>query len=92
MPMSFASWDMHYIANQELPRCLAFGANEACSHRNRQDLPALVRVPKSACARSEADVVSHAVIGGEDGIHVHRTCEGFGGLLGGSVGLVGGAN
>jgi hypothetical protein len=92
MPMSLSSRNVHDIPNQKLPRRLAFGANKARSNRDRQNLPALVRVPKRAGSRSEANVIAHTVAGRENGIHVHCSCEGFGGLLGGSVGLVGGAD
>ena len=92
MPMCLASRNMHYISYEQLPGSLALGANKACPDRDGQNLPALVRVPEGASARSEADVVSHAIICCEDGVHVHRPCEGFGGLLGGSVGFVGGAD
>jgi hypothetical protein len=92
MPMSLSSRNVHDIPNQKLPRRFAFGANKARSDRDRQDLPALVGVPERAGARSEAHVVAHAVVGRENGIHVHCSCEGFGGLLGSRVGLVGGAD
>ena len=92
MPVRLAGRYMHYISHHQLPRRLAFGANKPRSDRDSQDLAALVRVPECACAGSEADVVAHAVVGREDGVHVYRSCEGFGGLLGGGVGLVGGAD
>jgi len=92
MPVCLACGNVHYISHQQLPRCLALGADEPRANRDCQNLTALVRVPECSCARSEADVVSHAVVGCEDRIHVHRSREGLGGLLGSSVGLVGGAD
>jgi hypothetical protein len=92
MPMRLTSRYMHNVSHQKLPRSLAFRANKARSNRDSQNLPALVRVPECAGARCEADVVAHAVVGCENGIHVYCSGEGFGGLFGGGVGLVGGAN
>jgi hypothetical protein len=48
-----------------------------------------VGVPKCAGAGGEADVVAHAVVGGEDGIHVDCPAECFGWLAGVGFGLVG---
>ena len=92
MPVRLARRNVHYISHKQLPRRLSFGANKSRSNRDRQDLAALVRVPECACAGSEANIVSHAVICREDRVHVHRSCKGFGGLLGGSVRFVGGAD
>jgi hypothetical protein len=92
MPMRLPSRNMHNIAHQKLPRSLALGANKARSNRDSQNLTALVRVPERAGARSEADVVAHAVVGRENGIHVYCACESFGGLLGRGVEFVGGAD
>ena len=92
MPVRLARRNVHYISHHQLPRCLAFRANKSRSDRDRQNLAALVRVPECSCAGSEANVVAHAIVCREDGVHVHRSCEGFGGLLGGSVWFVGGAD
>lgn len=92
MPMRLASRNVHYISHKQLPRRLAFGAHKPRPDRDRQNLPTLVRVPECTSAGSEADVVSHAVVCGEDGVHVYRPREGLGGLLGGGVGFVGGAD
>jgi hypothetical protein len=92
MPVRLASRDVHYISHQQLPRSLALGANKPRPNRDCQDLASLMRVPECSCARSEADVVSHAIVRREDGVHVHRSCEGLGRLLGGSVRLVSGAD
>lgn len=91
MPVRLARGNVHNISHHQLPRSLAFRANESRSDRDCQDLAALVRVPECSCTGSEANIVSHAVVCREDRVHVHRSCEGFGGLLGGSVGFVGGA-
>ena len=92
MPVRLTSRNVHYISDQQLPWRLAFRANKSSSNRNRQDLTALMRVPKCAGARSEANIVAHAVIRREDWVHVYRSCEGLGGLLRGSVWFVGGAD
>ena len=92
VPVRLASRNVHYISHQQLSRRLAFRANKSRSNRNRQDLAAFMRVPECACAWSEANIVAHAIVCCEDGVHVHRSCEGFGGLLGGGVGFVGGAD
>ena len=94
MPVRLTSRNVHYISYQQLPRCLAFRANKTRPDRDRQDLAAFVRVPEGAGAGREAHVVTHAaaVIGREDWVHVHCAGEGFGGLLGGGVGFVGGAD
>jgi hypothetical protein len=92
MPMRLTGRNVHNIPNQKLPRRLAFGADKARSNRDRQDLSALVRVPERAGPRGEADVVAHTVVGRENGIHMHCSCEGFGGLLGSRVGFMSGAD
>lgn len=42
-------------------------------------------MPVGARARRETDVVAHAVGGAEDGVHVHFSREGLGGLSRGRV-------
>lgn len=92
MPMRLASRHMHHISHLQTAWSLALRANKPGTHRDGQNLTTLVRVPECACSRREADVVAHAVVGREDWIHVHCACEGFGGLFGGCVGFVGGAD
>ena len=65
MPMPLAGRDMHHIADLQLPWRLAFRAHEPRAHRHREDLSALVVVPVCACAGGEADVVGHAIFGGD---------------------------
>lgn len=91
MPMRLASRHMHHIAHHQLPRRLAFRTNKSSAHRDGQNLAPLVRVPESASARREADVVAHtrAIVGREDWVHMNRACKSLGRLLGSSVGLVG---
>lgn len=92
MPMHLSSRNMHHIAHHQLPRRLALRAHQTRSHCDSQNLAALVRVPKCAGSRSKADIVAHAVVRREDRVHVYCTSEGLRGLLGGRVGLVGGAD
>ena len=92
MPMRLPPGNMHDIAHLQPLRLLALGANQARPHRHGQNLAALVRVPEGARSGREADVVAHAVVCGEDGVHVHCSCEGFGGLPGVGVGFVGAAD
>ena len=66
MPMLLSRRDMHHIAHLQASRRLALRAYEAVPQRHRQDLAAFVVVPESARAGGEADVVAHAVVGGED--------------------------
>lgn len=81
VPMRLARRHMHHITNPEPLGLLAFRAHKACAHSDSQDLAALMRVPESACAGREADVVAHAVVGREDRVHVYSACESFRGLL-----------
>lgn len=70
MPVHLTSRDMHHITNLESLRRISLRADQAGAHEDRQDLAALVLVPESAGAWREADVVSHAVWGAEDRVHV----------------------
>ena len=66
MPMLLARRNMHHIADLQAARRLALRAHQAVPERHRQDLAAFVVVPERARAGGEADVVAHAVVGGED--------------------------
>ena len=92
MPVGLAGRYVDHIAHHQLPWCFAFATNESCPHRNGQDLAAFMSVPKSPRARREADIVAHAIICCEDGIHVYSACESLRGLLGSRVRFVSGAD
>lgn len=65
MPMPLARRNVHHIPDLQLPRRLAFRADKTIAHRHCEDLPALVVVPVRACSWGEADVVAHAIVGGD---------------------------
>ena len=92
VPVRLTSRYMHHIANHQLPWCFAFSTDEARSHRDCQDLSTLVRVPECSCAGSEADIIAHAVLCCEDGVHVYGACERLRGLLRGGVRFVSGTD
>lgn len=92
MPMRLASRHMHHITHLQTAGSFALRTNKARTHRDGQNLATLVRVPECACSGREADIVAHAVVCCEDRVHVDRAGEGFGGLFGGRVGFVGGAD
>lgn len=92
MPMRLASGNMHNITNLQPSGLLPFRTDKTSSHGHSQDLASLVCVPEGPRSRGEADIVAHAVVRFEDGIHVHIAGESFCGLLRGSVRLVGAAD
>jgi len=67
---------MHHVPYLKPVRLLSFAADEAGTHGDCQDLATFVGMPERASARSKANIVAHAVISHEDGIHVD--CAGKG--------------